>query len=218
MESHDLDNPRRAPLGSPRVWLCFGRDKRESHWRRPASQARKDLEARLFFGNSETPFPREFGKSQWVISFRPGCRRALCCGLPGGAGWAGTAPDRSPLPPRGLSRARGPRPLPPARRERAWQLFTVKGQPILAGPSGPPPTVGSPRPSLVGRRHGARTEPRQPRAPVRPRPGPRTLADGNPNRSCGKEALRQPCRDPQNSRPSSLSAEGPPGRPAGPRP
>lgn len=93
------------------------------------------------------------------------------------------------------------------------QLFTVKGQPILAGPSGPPPTVGSPRPSLVGRGHGARTEPRQPRAPVRPRPAPRMLADGNPNRSCGKEALRQPCRDPQNSRPSSLSAEGPPGHP-----
>ena len=93
------------------------------------------------------------------------------------------------------------------------QLFTVKGQPILAGPSCPPPTVGSPRPSLVGRGHGARTEPRQPRAPVRPRPAPRMLADGNPNRSCGKEALRQPRRDPQNSRPSSLSAEGPPGHP-----
>lgn len=58
--------------------------------------AGESLEARLFFGKKEIQFPREFGKSLWVVFVAPGL---LCCGflswnhVPTGWGGWRTAPE-----------------------------------------------------------------------------------------------------------------------------
>lgn len=144
----------------------------------------------------------------------PGGRRgALCCGLPGGAG---TAPDPShlPTPPEG-GRA-GPGPGGPTcfshhGRKGHGQLFTVKGQPVLAGPSGPRPTEGGPRPSLVEKKEprpdGALPAPSSSAAETCARDGSRWESKS----LVGVEAPRQPCRHPQSPLPPCPSAEAPPG-------
>lgn len=99
---------------------------------RPASQAGENLESTLFFGNGKTRFPQEFGKSWWVISFRPAAGGGLSAVVsPAGRGQhrtRHTSPHR-----RGPSgaRARGPHLLLPSRKERARPAFHSKG---TAGP------------------------------------------------------------------------------------
>lgn len=112
----------------------------------PTSWARKNLGARLLSGDSNS---RSMGMRGILVggSVPPG--GALLRSPSGKRGpvarWMGPAGRGGS---EGAEQGPGPRPLPAAPKERAM-LFTVRERPFLAGVSGPPPTEGSPLPSLT---------------------------------------------------------------------
>lgn len=72
MESHDLDKTRRAPCGNKRYGFSF-EDEGWGHWQMLASWVRKNLEARLFFGKSNTQIQGVRESLAGGVLLLPGC-------------------------------------------------------------------------------------------------------------------------------------------------